>query len=95
MKNLNLSATLNLLRLVRRPNLCLPHATVSTFDQLPVPLDKLFTPKFPSNRIIKNHNTWIPKTDDLIKAIVLDKDNCFAMPHQNKIYDSYKVRKFY
>ncbi|KAF2453594.1 mitochondrial PGP phosphatase [Lineolata rhizophorae] len=27
-----------------------------------------------------------------IRAIVLDKDNCFAVPHQNEVYEAYKEK---
>ena len=37
---MNLSGTLNIFRLVLNPTLCLPHHTVSTFNQLPLPLSK-------------------------------------------------------
>lgn len=35
---LNLSATLNAGRLLYNPALCLPHLSVKTFDQIPIPL---------------------------------------------------------
>lgn len=76
MNAFNVSATLNLFRLAIRPALCLPQATISTFNDLPVPLNKAFA-KY--------------KSPD-IRALVLDKDNCFAMPHQNSIYKPYEVR---
>lgn len=74
--NLNLSGTLNIFRLIARPSLCLPHHTVSTFNDLPIPLNKAFEGQ---NR----------KAD--IRAVVLDKDDCFAKPHTNEIYPPYKV----
>ncbi|KAL2136943.1 hypothetical protein VTI74DRAFT_104 [Chaetomium olivicolor] len=75
--NLNLSASLNVFKLLAKPSLCLPHATVATFDDLPVPLDKAFA-----------------KTDRQvdIRAVVLDKDDCFAYPERNEIYEPYKRR---
>ncbi|KAK4219183.1 mitochondrial PGP phosphatase [Rhypophila decipiens] len=77
--NLNLSASLNIFKLIARPSLCLPHATVATFDDLPIPLDKAFT----SSRGDR-------KVD--IKAVVLDKDDCFAWPEKNDVYEDYKQR---
>lgn len=77
MKTFNLSATLNIFRVIANPNLCLPHATVSTFKDLPVPLNKAFE-KYGKVSI---------------KAVVLDKDDCFARPHENEVYKPYKVRK--
>ncbi|KAG8631587.1 hypothetical protein KVT40_000727 [Elsinoe batatas] len=73
---LNLSGTLNIFKLISSPSLCLPHATVSTFNDLPRPLSKAFGDA--------------EKVD--IRAVVLDKDNCFAVPHQNDVYEAYKVR---
>jgi hypothetical protein len=75
MNTLNVSATLNVFRLLTRPTLCLPHATVSTFNHLPIPLNKAFG-KY-------------EKVD--IKAVVLDKDNCFAYPNSNEIHKPYNV----
>lgn len=75
--NLNLSASLNVTRLLFKPSLCLPHHTVSTFNDLPIPLDKAFEKQG-------------KKTD--IKAVVLDKDDCFAYPDDKEVYEPYKVR---
>jgi phosphatidylglycerophosphatase GEP4 len=75
MNAFNISATLNIFRLITRPTLCLPHATISTFNELPVPLNKAFG-KY--------------KHVD-IRAVVLDKDNCFAYPHSNAVHKSYEV----
>ncbi|KAL2151924.1 hypothetical protein VTH82DRAFT_5108 [Thermothelomyces myriococcoides] len=77
--NLNLSGTFNVLRLLVKPSLCLPHATVSTFDDLPIPLNKAFA---------KNG-----KQPD-IRAVVLDKDDCFAIPHHNEVHEPYKKQQF-
>jgi phosphatidylglycerophosphatase GEP4 len=74
--NLNLSASINVFKLLAKPSLCLPHATVSTFDDIPIPLDKAFARK---GRNVD------------IRAVVLDKDDCFAYPEQNEIHEPYKV----
>ena len=74
--NLNLSASLNVFKLLANPSLCLPHATVSTFNDLPIPLERAFEKKE-------------GKVD--IKAVILDKDDCFAYPDENVVYESYKV----
>lgn len=74
--NLNLSASLNIFKLIAKPSLCLPHATVATFNDLPIPLNKAF-------------GNGEKKVD--IKAVVLDKDDCFAIPDHNEIYGDYKV----
>jgi hypothetical protein len=75
MVSFNVSATLNVFRVLVRPGLCLPHATVSTFDNLPVPL----------NRAFEKYG----KVD--IRAVVLDKDDCFARPNENEVYKPYRV----
>ena len=75
MNTFNVSATLNVFRLLARPTLCLPHATVSTFNHVPIPLDKAFGR-------YKNVD---------IKAVVLDKDDCFAYPKANVVHKPYKV----
>ncbi|TKA40277.1 hypothetical protein B0A54_10883 [Friedmanniomyces endolithicus] len=76
---MNVSASINVLRLLANPTLCLPHYTVSTFDQLPLPLSsacsKYGTEKGPD-----------------IRAVVLDKDNCFAVPKQNSVYPAYSAK---
>lgn len=84
---MNISGTLNVLKLFTNPALCLPHHTVSTFDQLPVPLSGAFAPG--------NGN----KKPD-IRAVVLDKDNCFAVPKANEVFPAYQskfdeIRKAY
>lgn len=75
--NLNLSASLNVFKLLANPSLCLPHATVATFNDLPIPLEKAF------------EKEGRRKAD--IKAVVLDKDDCFAYPDSNTVYGPYKV----
>ncbi|KAG6017131.1 hypothetical protein E4U54_008245 [Claviceps lovelessii] len=74
--NLNLSASLNATRLLFKPSICLPHCTVSTFNDLPIPLDK---------GLLKVGH---PKSD--IRAVVLDKDDCFAYPDAKEVYRPYK-----
>lgn len=78
MKEFNLSGTLNVLRLLREPSLCLPHYTCATFNHLPIPLSKAF----PGQNGEKDAD---------IRAVILDKDNCFATPHTNHVYPKYKV----
>lgn len=78
--NLNLSASLNIFKLLAKPSLCLPHATVATFADLPIPLDKAFAQKGKEGKVD-------------IKAVVLDKDDCFASPETNEVYEQYKVRE--
>ncbi|KAF2785942.1 HAD-superfamily phosphatase, partial [Melanomma pulvis-pyrius CBS 109.77] len=73
---MNISGTLNVFRLIRDPALCLPQYTVSTFNHLPIPLSKAF------------HRKDDRKEVD-IRAVVLDKDNCFAVPHSNEVHKPY------
>jgi phosphatidylglycerophosphatase GEP4 len=75
---MNVSGTLSFFRLFRDPSLCLPHHTVSTFNHLPIPLSRAFT-KADSQK----------KVD--IRAVVIDKDNCFAVPKENEVYKPYTV----
>lgn len=78
---MNVPAILNLFKVIRDPALCLPHYTVNTFDQLPVPLSKAFS-------AFRQRENGKPVE---IKVVVLDKDNCFAAPHTNTIYPAYSV----
>ncbi|KAI3391706.1 hypothetical protein diail_6951 [Diaporthe ilicicola] len=75
--NLNLSASLNVFKLLSNPALCLPHAAISTFRDMPIPLDPAFRQK---------------GVEVNIKAVVLDKDDCFAVPETNEVYKPYKER---
>lgn len=76
--NFNLSASFNVTRLLFKPSLCLPHHSVSTFNDLPIPLDK---------GLLKNGQ----KSN--IRAVVLDKDDCFAYPDAREVYGPYRVQQ--
>ncbi|ODQ63384.1 HAD-superfamily phosphatase [Nadsonia fulvescens var. elongata DSM 6958] len=76
---MNISATINSLRLLYTPTLVLPHLVISTFNSLPVPL------RIP---ITKADGTATGKTQE-IKAIILDKDNCFAKAYDDKVWPEY------
>ncbi|KAK5129810.1 hypothetical protein LTR08_002787 [Meristemomyces frigidus] len=78
---MNLSATLNTLRLLANPALCLPHHTIPTFTALPIPLTIPLPPAH-------NPNAKPPRQPD-IRAVVLDKDNCFALPNTTSIHPPY------
>lgn len=78
---MNLSGTLNAFRLLFTPTLCLPHHKISTFDQLPIPLSQAF----------KTRGKDGQRHPD-IRAVILDKDNCFAIPKQNTIYPPYSTK---
>lgn len=69
----NVSATLNVSRLLYNPSLCLPHSIIKSFDQLSIPIS------------IPNNST------SQIKGVVLDKDNCFAKDHDDKVWPAYQV----
>ncbi|KAI0834663.1 HAD-superfamily phosphatase [Hypoxylon sp. FL0890] len=75
--NINFSGTINVFKLLTKPSLCLPHATVSTFNEIPSPIEKAFEGR--------------GKTVD-IRAVVLDKDDCFAYPDTNEVYPAYAER---
>ncbi|KAF2734524.1 HAD-superfamily phosphatase [Polyplosphaeria fusca] len=76
---MNISGTLNVFRLFRDPALCLPQHTVSTFNHLPIPLSTAFSRKDGQKQVD-------------IRAVVLDKDNCFAVPHSNEVYKPYETK---
>lgn len=76
--NLNLSASANAARLLLSPGLCLPHHTLSTFNDLPIPLGKGLLAR---------------GIEADIRAVVLDKDDCFARPDATDVYGPYKVRR--
>jgi phosphatidylglycerophosphatase GEP4 len=76
MLNLNLSASLNVFKLLFKPGLCMPHHTAATFNELPIPLDRGL---FKEGRRVD------------IRAVVLDKDDCFAIPDDTEVYGPYRV----
>lgn len=77
MINFNLSASFNVIKILFKPGICLPHHTVSNFGELPIPLDK----------VLRRDDRAVE-----VKAVVLDKDDCFAVPDSSDVYDEYKVR---
>lgn len=77
MINWNLSASFNVVKILFKPGICLPHHTVPNFGELPIPLDK----------VLKREGRNVD-----IKAVVLDKDDCFAYPEENDVFETYKVR---
>lgn len=76
--NFNLYGSLNSAKLLLKPGLCLPHHIAPTFNDLPIPLDAAL------QRDGRRAN---------IKAVVLDKDDCFAYPDAKEVYPAYKVRR--
>jgi hypothetical protein len=81
MGSLNIHGSLNVFRVLARPGLCLPHASISTFNDLPVPLNQAFA----------RHGGENGGRQIDIKAVVLDKDDCFANPGENEVLEGYKV----
>ncbi|QIW94862.1 hypothetical protein AMS68_000380 [Peltaster fructicola] len=79
MNAFNLSGTLNAFRVLFSPSLSIPHATVSHFSHLPTPLATAFT----AARSGKQPD---------IRAVVLDKDNCFAVPYTNEVDASCRAK---
>lgn len=69
--SLNLSGVVSAFRLVYNPALFLPHVTIPTFKDLPIPLK-------------------VPGSETPIKVVLIDKDNCFAEPHSNKVWPEYQ-----
>jgi hypothetical protein len=78
LRTFNLSGTLSALTLIFRPSLCLPQAVVRNFNELPLPLSRAF-----------EHDRRFGKVN--IRAVVLDKDDCFARPHENEVAGEFKV----
>ena len=75
---MNLSGTIGFFKFLGNPPLGLPHATVNTFRDIPVEISK----------ILVTANGGKPPD---IRAIVLDKDNCFAKAKENVVYKPYEV----
>ena len=73
-----MSGTFSVFKLFFNPAICLPHATVSNFTQIPLPISNAFLTSEKSKRLD-------------IRAVVLDKDNCFALPGENEVHTSNKV----
>ncbi len=78
LRNFNLSGTLSALSLIFRPAQCLPQAVVRNFNEIPIPLSKAF----------ENDARY---GEANIRAVVLDKDDCFARPGGTEIAPEMKV----
>lgn len=79
MSAFNLSGTLNAFRILFSPSLSIPQATVSHFSHIPTPLATAFP--------LRSNG----KHPD-IRAVVLDKDNCFAVPYTNEVDPSCRAK---
>lgn len=80
---MNLSGTLNAFRLLFQPTLCLPQHKIQTFDQLPIPLSQAFARRTGNGTDSKHPD---------IRAVILDKDNCFAVPRENTVHPAYEKK---
>jgi phosphatidylglycerophosphatase GEP4 len=78
LRTLNISGTLSVFLLFARPSLCIPQATIRNFNELPLPINRLFEkdPRFGKVNV---------------RAVVLDKDDCFAWPETSEVWPDYKV----
>lgn len=76
---MNVPAILGALKVIKTPSLCLPHQAVPTFADIPIHWDRQFE--------------YQPGKHSDIKAVVLDKDNCFAVPNQDVVDPSCEVRR--
>lgn len=74
---MNIPAIHCALRTLHTPTLCLPHATIPTLAHLPIPVSRLFESG--------------DKKEPDIRAVILDKDNTFALPKANTIDPSCKA----
>lgn len=84
MEKINLSAAFNAFRLLYEPQLARPHAVISQFSDLRFPLGKCIAMN------IKARFQKDVRVPD-IRAVVVDKDNCIAKPHQLELWPAYKV----
>jgi hypothetical protein len=82
LRTFNLSGTLSALSLLFRPSQCIPQAVVRNFNDLPLPLSRAF-----------DNDTRFGKVN--IRAVVLDKDDCFARPGENDIAPEFKVCDYF
>lgn len=77
MPPINITATIDVLRaLFKNPAQLCPHSTIASFDQLPIPLSRAFS---------------LEQKGPDIRAVILDKDNCFAAPHALDVWPAYLV----
>ena len=74
---MNVSATINIFRLIKDPALCLAHCSIPSFNNLQIPVSEAINKK---------------GQDADIQAVVLDKDDCFAKPRENTVHEPYIVR---
>jgi phosphatidylglycerophosphatase GEP4 len=84
MDKVNLSAAFNAFRLLYEPQLARPHAVISQFSDLTFPLGKCI-----ATNVKRRFQKDIRVPD--IRAVVVDKDNCIAKPHQLELWPAYKV----
>ena len=83
MKRINLSGTINMFRLLYAPKLARPHVVLHQFSDLTFPLGKCV-----ATNVKKKYGVDVEPD---IRAVVIDKDNCFAKPHSLEVWPAYKV----
>lgn len=71
MSGFNVSATLNVFRLMANPQLAAPQLVARNFGEISVPFSF---------------------SGAQVKAVVLDKDNCFAKAHDDKVWPAYQSK---
>lgn len=74
---MNIPAITCAIRTLANPTLCLPHASIPNLSHLPIPISRAFVDSS-------------SKEPD-IRAVVLDKDNTFAIPKANTVHPSYST----
>lgn len=82
-EKMNLSGTINIFRLLYAPKLARPHVMLHQFNDLTFPLGKCIAAN------VKRKYGVDVEPD--IRAVVIDKDNCFAKPHSLEVWPAYKV----
>lgn len=73
---MNIPAITCAVRTIANPSLCLPHFSIPTLAHLPMPISRAFA----------QHSANGEEPD--IRAVMLDKDNTFAIPKSNTIHPS-------
>lgn len=76
----NIRAALASVRAIARPSLVMPHLTVPTFADIPTDLAAALAAQSGQRSRVD------------IRAVVLDKDNCFALPHSTHVVPEYRAR---
>src|SRR5262245_30390659 len=81
---MNLSGTVNAFRVLYAPRLSRPHVILHQFSDITFPLGQCIR-----RNVKERYGIDSPAPD--IRAVVIDKDNCIALPHSLEIWPAYKV----